>query len=1082
MQIINSALRIALTILLLSWLVPNSNAANVQQIAVPDQHAVPTRPQQWLIILPRRRNKPGQPMQLRSMKVQARIVGLQAEVSTELTFFNPNHRQLEGELQFPLPDGAVITGYALDVNGNMVDGVIVKKQKARVAFETEVRRNVDPGIVEHVAGNLYKTRIYPLPARGTRRIRFNYVTTLPVDQQGDAALHYPMPIGQTIRDVTVRIEVMQGTVQPKIGGFGDLRFQSFANLWVAETTLQDAKPDEDIWVALPKLPAQVTNIERTPTGELYFAVSDRYTAPTTAALERPKRIGIAWDASGSRNGKHLQQEIAALQSLGIPLSVLVFRDQPETIQDLLEPNTLKDIPYDGGTDIVKAAEVIKNSAIEHWIIFSDGLDTLNANSKLPDFGTKQVTAVVTQTLANRDLLRQVCSQVIDLQRLEATAILAPNVRLVKIHGAEISDVQGLGARAIGRVNIYGKLTANTKELQLEYSDGHKSAPIVFTNIQVAKGTLLARTWAAQLINKLAVQATANAEKLLKLGRKFGIVSPETSLIVLENLDQYVRHDIEPPASLPKMRKQWRERKAVQAKQKQQKRTSKISRVLAMWRQRVDWWENSKPKHVQQITSNNPSRSRSSHNIVDDSRGPINVGRGIAGVRVLGNTSINVNPQDVTTIATNGAPARTSIGHVRNNETSNDDVVVRVDQLISLRNRTGTGITPRIAASPPPAPSSVSEGTTRELAAYRQRRLAARAQSSHYRDQARQRRIVFGARGGSSICNADHGAVCYQQQSASTQQIAVPESRPSTTTIQVQAWDPNTPYLTAIKAAAKARRYAIYLEQREKFATSPSFYLDCAEFFLQAGDKNLGIRILTNLAELKLEEASLLRVLAWRLQQAGALERAIIILRKVQKLRPEEPQSHRDLALALAEQGQVSKAIQLLIKVVMGEWQRFPEIEVIALEELNALIAQNQLSAPKDLDPRLLKNLDVDVRIVMVWDADATDVDLHVLEPSGEKAYYSHNRTAMGGLVSRDFTGGYGPEEYMVRYAQPGPFKIFAHYFGSSQQTVIGPTTVTATVFTNFGRSNQKRQVLTLRLNRVKDQVNIGTINIGSDVK
>ena len=99
------------------------------------------------------------PMQTREMTVHARIRGLHAEVETTLVFHNPNPRQLEGELLFPLPDGAAVSGYALDVNGLLVDGVIVKKEKARVAFETETRTRVDPGIVEHVKGNVYRTRI-----------------------------------------------------------------------------------------------------------------------------------------------------------------------------------------------------------------------------------------------------------------------------------------------------------------------------------------------------------------------------------------------------------------------------------------------------------------------------------------------------------------------------------------------------------------------------------------------------------------------------------------------------------------------------------------------------------------------------------------------------------------------------------------------------------------------------------------------------------------------------------------------------------------------------------------------------------
>ena len=59
----------------------------------------------------------------------------------------------------------------------------------------------------------------------------------------------------------------------------------------------------------------------------------------------------------------------------------------------------------------------------------------------------------------------------------------------------------------------------------------------------------------------------------------------------------------------------------------------------------------------------------------------------------------------------------------------------------------------------------------------------------------------------------------------------------------------------------------------------------------------------------------------------------------------------------------------------------------------------------------------------------TDVDVHVREPSGEEAYYGHRRTRLGGLVSRDFTRGYGPEEYMLRRALPGAYAVAAKCVG-----------------------------------------------------
>lgn len=70
------------------------------------------------------------------------------------------------------------------------------------------------------------------------------------------------------------------------------------------------------------------------------------------------------------------------------------------------------------------------------------------------------------------------------------------------------------------------------------------------------------------------------------------------------------------------------------------------------------------------------------------------------------------------------------------------------------------------------------------------------------------------------------------------------------------------------------------------------------------------------------------------------------------------------------------------------------------------------------------------RIVMAWDTDLTDLDLHgnyftalcvfvccsfahtVTEPSGEEVYYGNRFSRSGAMNSRDFTQGYGPEEYV----------------------------------------------------------------------
>ena len=956
-----------------------------------------------------------EPIRLTEMTVDARIVGLNAEVTTTLTFLNPNKRQLEGELVFPMPEGAGVTGYALDIKGQMVDGVVVKKEKARVAFESEVRRGVDPGIVEQVAGNVFRTRVYPLPPEGTRRVRIRSVAPLSVDAKGDAAWSLPMPIGETIEKLSIKVEVSQGTVTPTIGGFGNLRFESFDNVWVAKTEVQGTKPGEDLWVALPKLPAQVASVQEASSGETYFSMSDLPAAAPAVAIKPPARLGIAWDASGSRAGeKHFKREMATLKELlaawpETNVTLLVFRDRPEEARTfngdraaLLQ--ALDGLACDGGTDLSAVSDAVNKAGdVDEWLLFSDGLDTLSG--RLPDFGNRRVTALVSQTVADRELLSQVCSgsggQVVDLQNLEPTdavaAIVHPPLRLTGVEGSGIADVQGVGQVVHGRASICGKLVGDAAEITLEYSNGFRSQPVKIAKAGAPKGNLLASVWAARRIRQLAVRAEDNEEELLSLGQRFGIVSPVTSLIVLENLDQYVRNDIEPPDSLPELQKQWAERKASQSKEQGDKTARKLNRLLAMWKTRVDWWEKQ-------------------HAVKPDFKWKGNRDKTNDGERRNERLSVM-----------EGAPA----AHGR-----------------------------ALGAAPgsPVAASAQGEAATAS------------------------RTTVAGPSVGGSSGGGGKGE-------------ASDETSPAVASISIKPWDPATPYLRALKAANKEDRYTTYLKFRKDNPSNPAFFLDCADYFFREGERETAVRILTNLAELKLEEASLLRVLAWRFQQAAEFDRAIVLLRKVLKLRPEEPQSLRDLALALAERGKtnmkpddLTEALALQKKLIMGDWSRFQEIELIGLEEMNALIAwieRQTWSKPPaipEIDKRLLKNLDEDMRIVMSWDADATDVDLHVIEPSGEEAFYSHNRTQTGGMVSHDITQGYGPEEYTVRKAQPGTFKIYAHYYGSSQQKLIGPATITATVFSNFGRPSEKKEVLTLRLDKPREKVEIGKIRFEGEDK
>ena len=78
-----------------------------------------------------------EPLRLSRIETNVRIHGHVAETLATMTFTNPYDRVLQGDLYFPLPEGATVSGYALDVDGALVDGVVVPREKARRILEAE---------------------------------------------------------------------------------------------------------------------------------------------------------------------------------------------------------------------------------------------------------------------------------------------------------------------------------------------------------------------------------------------------------------------------------------------------------------------------------------------------------------------------------------------------------------------------------------------------------------------------------------------------------------------------------------------------------------------------------------------------------------------------------------------------------------------------------------------------------------------------------------------------------------------------------------------------------------------------------
>ena len=89
---------------------------------------------------------------------------------------------------------------------------------------------------------------------------------------------------------------------------------------------------------------------------------------------------------------------------------------------------------------------------------------------------------------------------------------------------------------------------------------------------------------------------------------------------------------------------------------------------------------------------------------------------------------------------------------------------------------------------------------------------------------------------------------------------------------------------------------------------------------------------------------------------------------------------------------------------------------------------------------------------LVWDTNATDLDLYVKEPSEASVWYGHK--AEKGTLDVDRTSGFGPENYSIVAAQAkkGDYGIRVHYYGDRG---VGRSEWTVRVITDEGEPKQR---------------------------
>ena len=550
-----------------------------------------------------------QPIQLRAVSIATEVFAGQARSRIEMRLFNPNARMLEGELQFPLLEGQVVSGFALDVNGKLRDAVPVPKARGQEIFEDIRRRRVDPALLEATAGNQYKLRIYPIPARGERRVQLIVTETLPV-QQGSAMLRIPLMFSSPVGQLQVQVHA-NGLARKDVVL---MQAPNGAEL-AADQGGTALRMDKEQWVA-GSGPAGWLQLALRATGAPQAMVGEsggkRYFAGQLSFADEPVRrpdpahIALVWDASASAagQGRVLTVLDAYFRSLRRPVqvSLLVVRNKVEPARrfqvaggqwdDLMQ--ALRAEPFDGSSNFDQLPIPADADAT---LLVTDGLATdgkrlINYQHRAPVFAISGAASTDVPRLTR--LAERTGGAMVDVSLLGVEGA----VRSMLFHGWRIERLASPSADKLvtpslrvhgGRIALAGELAdaAARIDVHLVHPDGRKRTVALNVDSRNDAGRWPAQQWAQWRGTELAENPALHRAELQEIAAAHGVVGPNSSLIVLELATDYAQYGLPAP---PELADEVARLAHLQQQRTQQERHAHLEAMVRQFDERQRWWE------------------------------------------------------------------------------------------------------------------------------------------------------------------------------------------------------------------------------------------------------------------------------------------------------------------------------------------------------------------------------------------------------------------------------------------------------------------------------------------------------------
>jgi ferric-dicitrate binding protein FerR (iron transport regulator)/tetratricopeptide (TPR) repeat protein len=530
-------------------------------------------------------------LSLRKFHIDVHIEDGFARTTIDQTYFNHNPWRMEGTFYFPLPPDASLSRLAMYVDGNLREGGMDEREHARTVYESIVYSQRDPALLEWVDGSTFKMRVFPLEGRQEKRIILSYSQRL-ATLYGTTRYRFPTGHSMSLVDNWSFHARVKGGAGLKWNSPSHalVERRDGADL-VLDARARNVKPERDVALELDDPRGAAAALARFAIGrhqdqkgqtEAQYLML-RYRPSLTAAPRRERRDWVfLFESSGDRSPLLARAQVEVVRTMlanaehDDTFTILTAGTRRRAFGKERVPATPDNIQAAvafldrthliGALDLGKALDdalgLLKNAGNPHLVHVGSGIPVLGERrqheltQRIPDrvqyvgvgvgkrwarnfmkAAAERTGGYFTQINPDEPLAWRTFDLMATLNTPRLLGIsVADDAGKVHFLSHEASLAQGEELCAIARfaadgkdlprwVTVRGKLEGQpvTMRLPVEVDPGTREA------------AYLPRTWARLEIDRLlAENGEKHKKKIVELSKAMYVMSPFTSLLVLEN--------------------------------------------------------------------------------------------------------------------------------------------------------------------------------------------------------------------------------------------------------------------------------------------------------------------------------------------------------------------------------------------------------------------------------------------------------------------------------------------------------------------------------------------------------------------